>query len=104
MRLSLTSNKTAGACPVRAGNKILLCLREFGCDPTTPVSDFRTTQGLCSVSASNIITIIKADTTQVGASRLVFSQEDVGMLSLRSDGAMAMHTTGVPDLTIITIV
>ena len=68
-----------------------------------PHQHFPYDHGLCSVSASNIIAIIRAECMQVGASRLGFVPEDVGMNCLRSGGAMAMYLANVPDQTLMTI-
>ena len=75
---------------------MFLRLQELGCNPTTPVSNFPTAQGLQSVSASNIIAITRAETQRLGAPRIGFSPEDVRTHSIRSGGAMAMHITWVP--------
>ena len=71
--------------------------------PTTPVSDYRNAQGLHSVSASNIISVIRAANQQVGTSILGLTPKEVGKQSLRSGGVTAMHITGVPDGTLIDI-
>ena len=60
-------------------------------------------QELRLVSTSNTISVIRAKTQQVGAARLGFSPEDVGMHSLLSVGAIAMHIAGVPYRTLMTI-
>ena len=96
-------SELAAACLVRAGVNIFLRMRENGCPGATPVSDYPTAQGLCSVSASDIIAVLRAETIHVGAARLGFAPEDVGMHSLRSDGAMAMHLANVPDWTLMAI-
>ena len=91
------------ACQVRVGVNILLRLRKLGCDPTTPISDFSTAQGLRSVNASNIIAAIRSKTQRVGAARLGFVPEDIKTHSLRYGGAMTMHIAGVPDPTLVAI-
>ena len=88
--------KSLAAFPVRVG--VNICAQ-----PPPPVSNYPTKQGIRSVSASNIISIIRADTRRVGAARLGFFPEDVGTHSLRSDGAMAMHIVGVLDWTLMAI-
>ena len=96
-------SKSAAACPVKAGVDIFLRLRDQGCAPTTPISDYPSDHGLRSVSASNIIAAIRAECLRVGAARLGFVPEDVGTHSLRSGGAMAMHLVEVPDRTLMAI-
>ena len=96
-------SESPAACPVRAGVNIFLCLREIGCDPTTPISNFPTAQGLHSVSTSNIIAVIRDETQRVGAARLGLAPEDAGTHSLCSGGAMAMHIAGVPYRTLVAI-
>ena len=49
------------ACPVRAGINIFLRQREHSCDPTTTVIDYPTPQGLRLVSASIVITFLRAE-------------------------------------------
>ena len=90
-------------CPVQAGINIFLRLREQGCDPSTPVSDYSTPQDLCSISASSIITVVRAECKCVGAAQLGFAPEDVGTHSPPSGGAMAMHIADVPDRTLMAI-
>ena len=96
-------SKSAAACPVRAGIDIFLRLRDQGCAPTTPISDYPSDHGLRSGSASNIITVIRAECLLVGAARLRFAPEVVRTLSLRSGEAMAMHLAEVPDRTLMAI-
>ena len=78
-------------------------MREHECPATTPVSDYPAAQGLRSVSASNIISVIRADTHQVGAARLEFPPEEVGTHSLRSGRAMVTNIAEVPDQTLMAI-
>ena len=86
------------------GINIFLHMRENGCLLVTPVSDYPDShQGLRSVSALEIITVLWVNTTRIGAARLGFDPEDVGLHSLRSGGAMAMHIDGVPDRTLMGI-
>ena len=68
-----------------------------------PISDYLSDHGLRSVSASNIIAVIRAECLQVGASRLGFAPEDVGTHSLRSGRAMVMHLAEVPNRTLMAI-
>ena len=91
------------ACPVRAAVNIFLRQREHGCDLTTTVSDYPTPQGLHSVSAPIIITILREECKRVGTARLRFASEDVGTQSICSGGAMAMHIANVPDRTLMAI-
>ena len=91
------------ACPVRSAINIFLCQREHGCDPTTTFSDYPTPQGLCSIRASIVITLLRAECKRVGAARLRFAPEDVGTHSLRSGGATTMHIVDVPDRTLMAI-
>ena len=56
------------------------------------------------VNASNIISIIRAETQRVGAAKLGFASEDVGAHSLRSGVAMAINISGVPYRTLMAIV
>ena len=51
--------------PVKAGIYIFLRLRDQGCDPTTPISDYPSDHCFPSVSASNIIAIIRAECLRV---------------------------------------
>ena len=97
-------SKYVAACPAKAGIDILLRLHDQGCDPITPISKFPSDNDLRSVSASNIIALIRAECLQVGAARLGFSPEDIGTHSLRSGGSMAMHFAEVPDQTLMAIV
>ena len=96
-------SESAVACSVRAGVNIFLCMRKHGCPGATPISDYPTAQGLRSVSASDIITVLRADTIRVGKSRLGFAPEDVGTYSLCCGGAMPMHLAYVPDRTLMAI-
>ena len=97
-------SESAAACPVKAGIDIFLCLHDQGYDPTTPIGDYPSNYGLRSVSASNIIAVIRAKCLRVGATRLGFASEDVGTHSLHSGRAMAMHLAEVPDQTLVAIV
>ena len=85
------------------GFNIFLHMREHGCTGATPVSNHSTTQGLRSVSTSDIIAVLWTDTIRVGAARFSFAPEDVGTHSLRSGRAMAMHISDVPDRTLMAI-
>ena len=85
------------------GTNIFLFLHYQGCNPTTPIRNLPSGRGLRSVSASNIINVIRAETQQVGASRLGFSPEDVGTHSLHSGGTMVMHIANFPDRTLMAI-
>ena len=96
-------SESAAACPVKAGIGISLRLRNQGCDPTTPISDYPSDYGFCSVSASNITAVIRAECLRVGAAILVFALEDAGTHSLRSGGAIATHLANVPDRTLMAI-
>ena len=96
-------SKSSEAWPVRSGLNIFLQLWEQGCDPSTPVSDYSTPQDLCSISASSIITVVRAECKCVGAAQLGFAPEDVGTHSPPSGGAMAMHIADVPDRTLMAI-
>ena len=58
------------ACLVQSGVNIFLCLKELSCNPITHVSNFPISQGLRSVSASNIIAVIWSETQLMGAARL----------------------------------
>ena len=78
-------------------------MREHGYPGATPVSNYSTAQGLRSVSASDIIMVLRAENIRVGAVRLGFATEDVGTHSLCSVEAMAMHIAGVPDWTLMAI-
>ena len=72
-------------------------MREHGCPGATPVSNYPTAQGICSVSASDIIAVLQVETIWVGAARIGFDSEDVGTHSLCSGGAMAMYLANVTD-------
>ena len=96
-------SESAAVCPVKAGNDIFLRLHNQGCDPPAPISDYPSNHGLCSISASHIISVIRAKCLRVGAARLGFTLENVGTHSLRSGGAMAMHLAEVPDRTLMAI-
>ena len=96
-------SESLAACLLLAGVKIFLHLQEHGCPPTTPVSDCRTAQGIGPASASNVISVIRAETCRVGAARLGFAPENFVTYSLCSSGAMYMHIVGVPDWTLMTI-
>ena len=78
-------------------------MREHGCPGATPASNHLTAQGLRSVSAPDIIAVLRAETIQVRAARLGFAPEDAGTHSIRSGGAMAMHLADVPDRTLVVI-
>ena len=75
-------SKSPEAYLVRAGVNTFLRLQEQGCDPSTAVSDYSTPQGLCSVSASSIIVVVRVECKRVGAARPGFALEDVGTHSL----------------------
>ena len=96
-------SESAAACSVKAGTNIFLRLCDQGCDPATPINCFPSDHGLCSVSTSNIIAVIRAECLQMGEARLGFAPEDIEMHSLCSGGAMAMHLTDVPDRTLMAI-
>ena len=55
---------------------------------------YSTAQGLYSTSASNIISVIRTETCQVGATRLGFFPEDAGTHYLCSVVSIAMHIAG----------
>ena len=97
--VSQLCSESATACPVKADIDIFLRLRNQGCGPTTPISNYPSDHGLRSISASNIIAIIRTECLRVGAARLGFAPEDIGTHSLRSGGAMAMYLVNVPDQT-----
>ena len=96
-------SESAAACLVKAGIDIFLRLRDRGCNPTTSNSDFPSYHGLRSISASNRISVIRAECLRVGVARLGFSPEDVRTHSLCSGGSMAMHIANVPDRTLVVI-
>ena len=58
------------ACPVRAGVNIFLLIREHRCLGDTTVSGYSTAQGIRSVIALDIITVLRFETIRVGAARL----------------------------------
>ena len=58
---------------------------------------------LRSVSASNIIAVIRAKYLRVGADRLGFAPEDIRTHCLHSGRAMAMHLANVPNRTLTVI-
>ena len=91
------------ACPIRSGHNIFLGLQGHGCDPTATDSNYRTPQGLRSVSTSNIISVMRAGWKRVGAARLGFTPKDIVTYSLRSGGATTMHIAGVPYRTLMDI-
>ena len=73
-------------------------MQDHGYPATTPVSDHPASrQGLRSMNASDVITVLGSETRQVGAVRLVFTPEDVRTYYFCSCGALAIHVTGVPD-------
>ena len=102
--VSYFCSESTKAYPVKASIDIFLYLQDWGYDPTTPISDLSSDYGLCSVSASKIIAIIRTKCLRLGAARLGFSPENIGTYSLRSGGAMAMHIPNVPDQTLTAIV
>ena len=57
----LGEEECLAACPVRAVIKIFLRQREHGYDSTITVSDYPTPQDLHSISASIIITLLRAE-------------------------------------------
>ena len=95
--------ESAAARPVQAGVNIFLRMREHQCPGATLVSYYPTAQGLRSVSASDIIVVLWAETIWVRAAQFGFASEEVGTHSLRSGGAMAMHISDVPDRTLMVI-
>ena len=78
-------------------------MQEHECLGATPVINYSTAQGIRSVSASDTISVLRAETIIVGASILVFAPDDVVTLSLRSGRAIAMHITRVPNRTLMVI-
>ena len=88
---------------MRAWVNIFLRMHEHGCPGATPIRNYPTAQGLRSVSASDIITVLWAETIWVRAARISFSPEDVGTHSLRSGRAMAMHLADVSDRNLMAI-
>ena len=78
-------------------------MHKHGWAGATPVNNYLTTQGLRLVSASDIIVVLWAETTQDGAARLEFAPEDIGTHSLNSGRAMDMYIVGFPDRTLMTI-
>ena len=96
-------SESAASFPVQAVIDIFLQLHDQGCNPTTSISNFPSDHGIRSVSASNIISVIRSKFLQVGAARLGFSLEHVVTHYLQSSGAMAMHLVNVPDRTFLAI-
>ena len=96
-------SESAAARPVQAGVNIFLRMRKHGCPGATPVSDYPTAQGICSVNTSDIITVLQAETMRVGAAITGFTPEYVGTHSIHSDGAMTTHLVDVPDRTLMAI-
>ena len=62
-----------------------------------------THQRLRYVKASDIIIVLRAETTRFGIARLSFFPEDARMHSICSDGGMTMHIAGVLDCAIMAI-
>ena len=91
-------SESAAACLVKADIDIFLRLHNH-----TPISNFPHDHGLHSVRAYKTIAGIRAKCVQVGAARLGFASEDVGMHSLRSGGDMAMYLVDRPDQTLMGI-
>ena len=54
-------SESPSACPVQAGVNIFFLLQEQGCNPSTPVNEYSTPQGLHSVSDLSIITVVRAE-------------------------------------------
>ena len=90
-------SECASAIPVKVGINTFLYLQKWGCDPTTPISNFPSHHGIGSVSTPNIIAVIRAECLRVGATRLGFSPEDARTHSLRSGRVMVMHIPNVSD-------
>ena len=96
-------SKSSESFYVRSGVNIFLRLQEQGCDPSTPVSEYSSPQGLRSVSASIIIAVVRSECRRVGDTQLGFFPEDAGAHSLCSGGDTSMHIDGVPDQTLMAI-
>ena len=95
--------KSSEAYPVQSGVNVFLQIREQGCEPSTPASDYSTPQDINSSSASSIVNAVRSDCKQVGAERLFFTPEYSGTPSLSSDGAISMHIADVLDWTLMAI-
>ena len=78
-------------------------MQEQGCTEATQIRNYLANQGLRSVSASDIIAVLRAKIIRAGAARLGFASEDVRTHSLCSGGAMTMHIAEIPDRTLIPI-
>ena len=66
-------SESAAACLFKAGINIFLRLRDQGCDPTTPISNYPSDHDLRPISASDIIAVIRAKCLRVGAAILGFA-------------------------------
>ena len=58
---------------------------------------------ICSFRSSYIITVLQTKKIMVGATRLGFFPEGVGVDSLQCGGSMDMHISGVADRTLMAI-
>ena len=102
--VSYFRSESSADCPVQAGIRTFLRMQQHRFLATTLVSNYPPAgQGLCSISASDIISVLRAETHQVGATRIGFAPEDAGAHSLCSGGVMSIQTTGSPDCTLMAI-
>ena len=105
VRPSLTSEQSPGR-PAQSeqGIIIFLCMEQHGYPPTIPISNYPDArQGIRSVSALEIIYILRAKTHPVGKARLGFTSEEVRTHSLCCGRSMVIYISGVQEVTLMAI-
>ena len=88
--------------PVIVGTKIDKRVRSIpGSDDDSKSCYFLTEDGkITHINSAQILPRLRATVGIIGNEKLGFSEDDIGLHSLRAGGAMAMFLSGVPTITI----
>ena len=92
-------------CPVIAAARIVKRLMSYpGQDEEAKICTFLTADGkITHINSAQVLPRLRAVVELIGKSKLGFSEDDIGLHSLRSGGAMAMFLSGVPTIVIMRI-
>lgn len=92
-----TRNTDTTMNPVRAAAELIQALTAMGAGPDTPIHNFRDEQNKWkAVTGTAALSILRNFLrTEIDCEALGFTPEDVGLHSIRSSAAMAMHMNDV---------
>lgn len=91
-------------CPVRAWASIVQRILSYpGTNNNTPVNAFHLNGNVKFVSASRIVSKIRASAKAIGENVLGYKASELGSHSIRSGAAMAMYLNNVPTYTIMLV-